>query len=357
MPGLIIGVDGGGTSTRCVVADETGEVLGRGRAGGANPHSVKNPSANLLAALRAALDGLDSSRVIGGVFGLAGIGPAETVAMEAWRAAGLPGHPSVVPDLLVAFAGATAEPYGTVLVAGTGAVGARIQDRRIVRRADGRGWLLGDEGSGTWIGRQALTRVLAALDGRARPMALVDRVVSALRGETAHLSAAGTAAGTADETADEAAAAAAATPIDPGIPGDIAGDDLAEAIVSVAYARVADRGPAWLATLAPVVDEAARLGDPVARDILDEAAGRLARTVRAVGGGEGPLVLAGSLLTEPTELARRVRAELAELGGHMVPARDGAAGAAALALHAALPPDDVRALQGHRRLIGSQAGR
>ncbi|MEZ0076028.1 N-acetylglucosamine kinase [Planotetraspora sp. GP83] len=323
MTALFVGVDGGGTSTRCVVAGETGEIAGRGRAGGANALSVKDPSANVLAALTAALGGLDRSSVAGGVFGLAGAASAERVAGDAWRAAGLPGRPSVVPDVLVAFTSATACPYGTVLISGTGAVAARIHQWRVVRRADGLGWLLGDEGSGVWIGRRAVTAALTALDGRTAHTALTGRVASAVLG-----------CAFSDAPGDERS--------------------LAQAIVSAVHARVAESGPAWLGTLAPVTDDAARRGDPVAGEILDEAARRLGRTARVVGEGDGPLVLAGSLLTEPTELARRVRAELGE-HAQWVPARDGAAGAAALALRAALPPGEPRALQAHHRLIGMAA--
>ncbi|GAA0989483.1 BadF/BadG/BcrA/BcrD ATPase family protein [Acrocarpospora macrocephala] len=307
MTALIIGLDGGGTSTRCVVVSETGEVAGRGRAGGANVVSVADPAANLLAALRAAMDGLDPALVAGGVFGLAGSGAerARRLAGEAWRSAGLPGHPSVVADVLVAFASATAEPDGTVLIAGTGAVAARIARWEIAAVADGHGWLVGDEGSGVWIGRRAVTAALKSLDGRAGPTVLLDRLAAL---------------------------------------GTSVGD-----IVSTVYAQVADSGPAWLATFAPLVDAAAREGDEAASAILDEAACRLAATARALGPGEGPLVLAGSLLTQPTELARRVRAEFGD-AARPIPARDGAAGAAALALRAAFPSADL-----HRRVIGECA--
>jgi glucosamine kinase len=317
---LFVGVDGGGTSTRCVVAGETGKIAGRGRAGGANAVSVADPSANLLAALLAALEGVDRSRVAGGVFGLAGTGTSRPLAEQAWRAAGLTGRLWVVPDVLVAFTGATAAPDGSVLIAGTGAMGARIRARRVVRRADGLGWLLGDEGSGVWLGRRALVAMLAALDGRAAPTELTGPLAAAILGEET-------------EAAD------------------------LQALVAAVYARVAEAGPAWLATLAPLIDTAARQGDQVARDILREAARRLARTARVVGAVDGrqedtrPLVLAGSLLTEQTMLARLVRAELGERAT-WVPARDGAAGAAALALRAAFPPEDPRALDGHLALIG-----
>src|SRR5690606_39861020 len=86
--------------------------------------------------------------------------------------------------------------------------------------------------------------------------------------------------------------------------------ELIDEIVSAVYSRVAEYGPAWLATLAPLADAAAREGDPVAVEIVREAARSLARTARVVDDGTGPLVLGGPLLTQPTELGRLVRAEL-----------------------------------------------
>ncbi|MBB2740586.1 UNVERIFIED_ORG: N-acetylglucosamine kinase-like BadF-type ATPase [Microbispora rosea subsp. rosea] len=329
MGALFVGVDGGGTSTRCVVVTESGEIAGRGRAGGANAISVPDPAANLRAALLGALEGLDPARVAGGVFGLAGAARAAEPAERAWREAGLAGRPAVVADVLVAFTGATDQPDGAVLVAGTGAIGARIRDRRVVRRADGLGWLLGDEGSGVWLGRRAAAAALNAIDGRGAPTLLVVRVAEAVLGA--------------------------------GAAGEDDGPALTQALIAAVYARVAESGPAWLGTLAPVVDAVAREGDEVARGIVAEAARRLCRTAGVVIGegarergtqaerGGGPLVLAGSLLTEPTELAHLVRAELGRRAV-LVRAGDNAAGAAALAVRAALP-GDPRAAEAHRVLI------
>ncbi|MGW0070410.1 N-acetylglucosamine kinase [Streptosporangium sandarakinum] len=337
MTALVIGVDGGGTSTRCVVATVSGEVAGRGYGGGSNILSSADPGGSLRGALLAALAGLDPGEVTAGVFGLAGGDSArertEAVAAEAWRAAGLAGRPSVVSDTLPAFAGATAEASGAVLIAGTGAVAARIDDRRVTGRADGYGWLLGDEGSGTWIGRRAVRAVLASVDGRAAPTALL---------------------GCFGDAAEPSRSPGQAGP-GPAAPGPLGSAESAgsapsaQEIVRLVHAGIAESGPAWLARLAPAVEAAARDGDAAATAILDEAARRLAATVGALGPVSGPLVLAGSLLTEPTLLAGKVRAGLA---GTVVTARDSAAGAAALALHAAgagAVPDPLAA---HRHLIG-----
>ncbi|WP_248960228.1 N-acetylglucosamine kinase [Sphaerisporangium perillae] len=331
---LVVGVDGGGTSTRCLIATLSGEIVARGRAGGANPRSARDPGGNLARALTEALSQIGPrftpGDVAGGVFGLAGASEAgrrqaHAMTADAWRAAGLPGLPVVVPDILVAFAGATPAASGSVMIAGTGAVAARIEDREIVRRCDGYGWLLGDEGSGVWIGRRAVQSALAAIDGRGAPTALAGRVLPTLQTDTP-------------------SAAPSDTP-------DLAGEALCQAIIAAVY----DREPARLGMLSPVVEAAAREGDRVALDILDDAARRLVRTLEAVGPGDPalPVVLAGSLLTHPTLVAERVRDAL--LGRPVVLARDGAAGAAALALRAARPggqPSPIaEAEAAHRRLL------
>ncbi|MEU6743400.1 N-acetylglucosamine kinase [Streptosporangium sandarakinum] len=342
MTALVIGVDGGGTSTRCVVATVSGEVAGRGYGGGSNILSSADPGGSLRGALLAALAGLDPGEVTAGVFGLAGGDSArertEAVAAEAWRAAGLAGRPSVVSDVLAAFAGATAEASGAVLIAGTGAVAARIDDRRVTGRADGYGWLLGDEGSGTWIGRRAVRAVLASVDGRAAPTALL----GCFGGDAAEPEPSRSPGQAGSGQAASGSAGQAG-------PGSAPSAPSALEIVRLVHAGIAESGPAWLARLAPAVEAAARDGDAAATAILDEAARRLDATVGALGPVSGPLVLAGSLLTEPTLLAGKVRAGLA---GTVVTARDSAAGAAALALHAAGPGAVPDPLAAHRRLIG-----
>ncbi len=322
-PALVLGLDAGGTSTRAVVASAEGEVLGRGSGAGANQHSARDPAAALTEALRAALTGLDPARVAVGVLGLAGAGAAglaraERLAATAWEQAGLTGRPTVVTDLAVAFAAATAGPDGTLLLAGTGAVSALFRDRAAVRRCDGYGWLVGDEGSGVWLGREAVRAALGALDGRAEPTSLVRAVSQALLGD----------GGTGD-----------------GGTGDGASDGPAQRLVGAVYAAE----PARLGALAPVLDAAAREGDAVALRIVAEGAACLLRSALALGPVDpgAPFVLAGSLLTRSTLLAARVRAGLAAAGvaGPLV-AEDGAAGAAALALRGLGAADAV-----HERLI------
>jgi hypothetical protein len=186
---LVVGVDAGGTTTRCLVATLDGAVVARGETGGASQRSsTDRPADPLAAALRSALSGVDSRLVAGGVIGAAGAGPAgRTVAQDAattaWRSVGLPGDVTLVTDLEVAFFAGTALDTGLLLLAGTGAVAAAFRDGAVRRRCDGYGWLLGDEGSAVWIGREGLRGVLAALDGRGEPTSLTPAVSALLLGE------------------------------------------------------------------------------------------------------------------------------------------------------------------------------
>ncbi|TBL29772.1 ATPase, partial [Verrucosispora sp. SN26_14.1] len=73
---VVIGLDVGGTSTRALAVTLDGGRLGTGRAGGGNPtsHGATRAAGELLTALRAALAGIDPTRVRAGAIGLAGAG-------------------------------------------------------------------------------------------------------------------------------------------------------------------------------------------------------------------------------------------------------------------------------------------
>ncbi|MEV4516426.1 BadF/BadG/BcrA/BcrD ATPase family protein [Dactylosporangium sp. NPDC049525] len=303
---LVVGVDAGATSTRCLVSTVDGTVLGRGRAAGANQNSSGGrPAEALETALRMALAGLDPAAVAAGVIGAAGAASAgraeaRAAAEEAWHAAGLTGDPRSVTDLEVAFAAGTGRQEGLLLLSGTGAAAMAFRDGAPFRRCDGYGWLLGDEGSAVWLGREALRAVLRALDGRGPATLLTGPVTTALEAE-AH--------------------------VDP--------QEHAQALVRVAYRRP----PAALGLLAPLVGTASDAGDDVARGIVEAAAEHLLHALDVVSRGgppEGsPVVLAGSVLLAGGPVAELVRAGVRQRC-KVTPAeaRDGAAGAAALAIAA-----------------------
>ncbi|WP_243716998.1 BadF/BadG/BcrA/BcrD ATPase family protein, partial [Actinomadura sp. KC345] len=185
----VVGIDAGGTKTRCVVLTLGGALAGSGTGPGANPNSGGDTAGALTTALREALGDLDRTHILTGVFGIAGAGSAGrpaavAAARQAWQAAGLRGSPAVVTDIAVAFAAGTSEPKGIVVFSGTGAGAAVINDGTIVQRADGYGWLVGDEGSAVWLGKEAVRAALAAYDGRGSPTLLTDSVPRALLGAT-----------------------------------------------------------------------------------------------------------------------------------------------------------------------------
>jgi len=292
---MYLGADAGGSKTRAVLVDASGEVLGAGKAAGANPvvHGVEHAGRQLAAAFRQALGDHSPSGVTAAVIGLAG-GPTagRPLLDEVKRVAaevGLKVAPRVVSDAEVAFAAGSPVPDGVLVLSGTGAAAAELRDWRIKRHVDGNGWLVGDEGSGFWIGRQAVRAVLRMLDGRGRSTKLVDLVSYALAAEP-------------DTSAIEAA--------------------------------VYNEPPLRLATLAPLVT-GLYADDSVAAEIVTEAAELLMASVDAldpVGAGYRDVVLGGGLLLAEGPLRALVAGGMADRFGLTARfAEDGAAGAAKLA--------------------------
>jgi N-acetylglucosamine kinase-like BadF-type ATPase len=326
---LVLGGDLGGTSTRILICDTAGRVVGRGVAGGSNPVSHPDTAAAALGtALAGALAGLDPSEVRVAIIGAAGgtalAGPGIAGQFQAvWSEAGLPGAPTYIGDIEVAFASATTAPDGTALIAGTGAGAAEIRDHRIVRTADLHGWLLGDDGSGYWLGREAARATLRAIDD-GEPLGLLgDAVVSGLLGDRRS--------------------------VPPGGPGaDRSGfDAIRDELIRVANSRP----PVRLAELAVTVATAYAAGDPTAISIAERAADLLIGTIRRVRppGAIGPLVLAGSVAGEASPVGRLLRERLSGDIAEILTARDGVAGAAWLAL--ALLEPALASDQAHAALL------
>jgi glucosamine kinase len=367
----VVGVDAGGTTTRCAVMSPSGTIAGYGRGPGANRNSGGDAITSLTTALRMALRDLNMSLVAGGVFGIAGAGAAGRAAAlhaatKAWQSCGLTGTPSVVTDITVAFASGTSEPTGVVVFSGTGAGAAVVSEGKIVRRADGYGWLVGDEGSAVWLGREAVRAALNCHDGRGPDTVLAEAVPDALFGcasppnqphrpprPVRELTAAAS-----ERSGTVPSGVAAGTGTQRVLPGSngvaiaersdrgerahgVAGSDLAQAIIKEVYGQP----PAALGRLGPVVCQAALEGDPVAMDLTAEAARWLLMDVDAVTPAlpaaefeyaakrDHPVVMAGSVL-DSGPVADAVRAGLRErFSGEPLQGGDGAVGAAGMALH------------------------
>lgn len=171
-----VGIDGGGTSTRALVADAQGRVLGRGESGAsALGQGAEQAWRHIAEAVsRAGVPGLALSDCALGL-GLSGTGvPAQ---LQAFVAAD-PGVArfTLVTDGLAALLGAHAGQPGALLISGTGSVAEALLPDGSRRMTGGWGWQIGDEGSGAWLGQQAMKLAQAAYDGRAAAGPLVRAV-------------------------------------------------------------------------------------------------------------------------------------------------------------------------------------
>jgi len=179
---LLLGADVGGTSTRVAVADRSGRVLAAATGPAGNPNAVglDTSAARIRTATTDALQqaGASWEEVGAAVLGMAGFGTAIAAGEEFLRAArtGAAVPTRIVSDLGVGYASATPLPRGYVVIAGTGSSAAEIADGEIVQRRGGWGWLLGDEGAGFWLGREAVRVALAEAE-RGGPYGALTRAV------------------------------------------------------------------------------------------------------------------------------------------------------------------------------------
>jgi glucosamine kinase len=172
--GLGLGLDVGGTSTRWALARADGIVLAEGQAAGFSGQQMASGSgrervaqalADVVAQLATHAAGHGSLTALwAGVTGhdeQSGPGLARLLA----RSFQLPvAQVTVCNDVEIAARLRFAPGAGHLVYAGTGSIGVHVDARGRVHRVGGRGGLLGDEGSGYWIARQALARVWRAED-------------------------------------------------------------------------------------------------------------------------------------------------------------------------------------------------
>lgn len=283
---LILGVDGGGTSTVAMLGDAAGRVLGQGRAGASNAKAVGAAAAfrSLEQAIHAAFTDacISPATVAVACLGLAGFDrPADKRLLGEWsEQKNLARELRLVNDGDLVVAAGTPDGWGVGVIAGTGSIAVgRSADGRTAR-AGGWGHLFGDEGSAYGVAIAALRRVARAADGRSRTPAGRDPL-------TEHLCRA----------------------VGVAVPSEL---------VSAIYAPPFDR--TRIAALAPVV-VAAAAEDPTITDELLEPAGReLAEAVAAVArklnwsGGPIPLALAGGFILATEQVFQSLLAHLERLG-------------------------------------------
>jgi len=165
MNSFVLGVDGGGSKTIGILVDRSGEVVRMARCSGINPQDRSDWQVEF-GALIGAFFG-DVNRLDAGCIGAPGYGevPSISAIQEAFFKSSFDCPVLVENDVRVAFDGAFLSASGILLLVGTGSM-AWASDGMQHARFGGWGEIYGDEGSGFWIGREALSIASRQLDGR-----------------------------------------------------------------------------------------------------------------------------------------------------------------------------------------------
>lgn len=283
---LVLGIDGGGSKTTALLADQNGQILGRGTAGSCAFQAL--PEADVRHALRQSTANAFSEAgipvqpvsVLG--LGISGVDrPGDHVKVQhLLKEENLASANIVVNDSeLLLWCGAL-QGWGIGVISGTGSiVFGRSQDGRS-GRSGGWGFRFGDEGSGFMIGTAALRAVARADDGRG-PQTQLTRLVL-------------------DHWGLEK-------------PSDL-----------IPYIYQGNLPYAQIACLASLVRTAAGRGDPAGLTILDEAAGELTLAVDALCRqlgfkGSIPAALGGGVLLNIERVRSSLVLGVAGLGVLMEP--------------------------------------
>jgi N-acetylglucosamine kinase-like BadF-type ATPase len=306
----LLAIDAGGTSTRAMLLTGDGACLGVGRGGRGNPVSdgVDAAAGAIGTAIAGALahaPDVAAQEVAAVTLAMAGgsiAGGAAAWLRPTLDHLGVVAPSRVEPDLLAMFTSGTHEPDGYGLVAGTGSTAVRVRGGEVELTADGLGWLLGDSGSGFWIGHQVARAVALDLDRRGPATTLTPAVLETLGIERVT-----------DHDGDGRPAALGH-------------------LVSAVYLA----SPLRLAALAPLAF--ADPDDEVAAAIIAEAEVALAQLVLDVASPDltGPLVVGGGVATQPRVRESVVAAVRAGgISGPVHRVDDGLVGSGVLALRRA----------------------
>src|SRR6202158_4384274 len=167
-----LGIDGGGTKTRCLLADET-TVLAKAMPGGSNIVVIGESRATeaLHTAIRqvCAAAQIPPDQIHAICIGAAGAARPEIAAKIHNILAELAPETAetkieVVGDTVIALEAAFGMGPGVIAIAGTGSIVYGRDSGGRIARAGGWGFAVSDEGSGHWIGRRAISAILRARD-------------------------------------------------------------------------------------------------------------------------------------------------------------------------------------------------
>jgi N-acetylglucosamine kinase-like BadF-type ATPase len=274
----VIGIDAGGTKTVCMLADEEGRVVAEARGPGANLQASGELEVEKV--LHTVMDQAIGDRAVvpdAIALGIAGVDRQDDAAVirGIMRRIGAHARVLVVNDALVALVAGAGDDPGIVIIAGTGSIAYGRNAAGQAARAGGWGFILGDEGSGYWIGRRALRSVVRHADGRGHATLLSQSVL-------AHFSL-----------------------------------RRPEELVHEIYQP--GMKPSTIASLARLVQQAADEGDLVARRILEGATRELVLSAQSVTrqlrmqDEAFPFVLAGGILRAVPRLSTDLETSLLDL--------------------------------------------
>jgi len=154
-------VDAGATKTTFAVLDGTGVPF---RCQGAGINANYTPEADILRILAEAVPQFPKGVAISEIdyYGAGCATPQNALRMEGYLRLYFPGADiRVWSDLMAACHALAGGREAIVCILGTGAASCHYDGREMVSRAPSLGWLLGDEGSGTNLGKCLLTAYLS----------------------------------------------------------------------------------------------------------------------------------------------------------------------------------------------------
>jgi N-acetylglucosamine kinase-like BadF-type ATPase len=252
----VLGIDGGGSKTVCILIDDLCQVLGRGEAGSSNYQSIgiEATSQSIQSAIQNAVEAAIITNAVNidaiclGLAGVSRSGDIEVVKSlvnKLQNNKSLPILWSLQPanivicnDALIALVGGIGHDVGIVVAVGTGSIVFGRNSQGNIKRVGGWGYILGDEGSAYKIAAAGMNAALKSYDGREMPTSLIESFKQ-------HL-----------------------------------GLESIEDLIEVIYRR--GWGVKQIAALAPIVDLAAASGDEVANHIIDNAVQELIKATSTV---------------------------------------------------------------------------
>jgi N-acetylglucosamine kinase len=246
----VLGIDGGGSKTVCVLMNDQCQILGRGEAGSSNYQSVGIEAAkySIESAINAALTQKNNIKIDAICLGLAGVGRSKDIEVvnnivkEIPVTRNIESQNTIIShDALIALVGGIGDDVGIVVAVGTGSIVFGRNHRGETKRVGGWGYILGDEGGAYKIAVAGMQAALKAYDGRGVFTSLVEDFKSYF------------------------------------------GLNNIEELVEVIYRK--GLGVKEIAALAPIVDNAVVEGDRVANLIIDDAVNELVKaTVTVING-------------------------------------------------------------------------